>query len=73
MKCLAPRWTQNASPESGRFSSSANLQAKRNPGIRIADELVLANSTVTTHVRGLYRKLDVHNRQELLDFVEARR
>ena len=39
----------------------------------IADELVLANSTVTTHVRGLYRKLDVHNRQELLDFVEAYR
>ena len=38
----------------------------------IADELVLANSTVTTHVRGLYRKLDVHNRQELLDFVESR-
>ena len=37
---------------------------------RIADELVLANSTVTTHVRGLYRKLGVHNRQELLDFVE---
>lgn len=39
----------------------------------IADELVLANSTVTTHVRGLYRKLDVHNRQELLDFVETHR
>lgn len=38
----------------------------------IADELVLANSTVTTHVRGLYRKLDVHNRQELLDLVEER-
>ncbi len=37
----------------------------------IAEELVVANSTVTTHVRGLYRKLDIHNRQELLDFVEA--
>ncbi|WP_251230217.1 helix-turn-helix transcriptional regulator [Adlercreutzia aquisgranensis] len=46
------------------------LLAKGRTIPRIADELVLANSTVTTHVRGLYRKLDVHNRQELLDFVE---
>ena len=46
------------------------LLAKGRSIPRIADELVLANSTVTTHVRGLYRKLDVHNRQELLDFVE---
>lgn len=37
----------------------------------IADKLVVANSTVATHVHHIYRKLDVHNRQELLDFVEA--
>lgn len=37
----------------------------------IARKLVVANSTVATHVNHIYRKLDVHNRQELLDFIES--
>ncbi len=37
----------------------------------IAEKLVLAPSTVRTHVKGLYRKLDIHSRQELLDFIET--
>lgn len=48
------------------------LLAKGRTVPRIAEELVLANSTVTTHVRSIYRKLDIHNRQELLDYVESR-
>lgn len=37
----------------------------------IAEKLTVAPSTVRTHVKGLYRKLDVHSRQELLDFIET--
>lgn len=55
---------------SPREAEIFGLLAKGRTVPYIAEELTLANSTVTTHVRGLYRKLDVHNRQELLDFVE---
>ncbi|WP_314039431.1 helix-turn-helix transcriptional regulator [Slackia exigua] len=37
----------------------------------IRDTLVLSKNTVGTHVRNLYKKLDVHSRQELLDLIEA--
>lgn len=37
---------------------------------RIADDLYLSTSTVTTYLRSIYRKLDVHSRQELLDLFE---
>lgn len=36
----------------------------------IADELTIAKSTVTTHARSIYKKIGVHNRQELIDYVE---
>lgn len=36
----------------------------------IRDALVLSKNTVGTHVRNLYKKLDVHSKQELLDLVE---
>lgn len=35
----------------------------------IADHLVLSKNTVRTHLRSVYAKLDVHTRQELLDFL----
>lgn len=35
----------------------------------IAERLHLSDNTVKTHVRHLYTKLDVHNRQELLNLV----
>ena len=36
----------------------------------IAEQLVVSPNTVKTHVRHIYAKLDVHNRQELLDLFE---
>ena len=35
----------------------------------IAEELLISTSTVKTHVQSIYRKLDVHTRQEFLDAV----
>lgn len=37
---------------------------------RIAQELVIAKSTVDTHLRRIYGKCGVHSRQELLDLAE---
>ena len=37
---------------------------------RIAQELVIAKSTVDTHLRRIYSKCGVHSRQELLDLAE---
>ena len=36
----------------------------------ISDALFLAKSTVETHKKHLYAKLDVHTRQELIDLLE---
>jgi len=36
---------------------------------RIQAELVIAEGTIITHRNSIYRKLDVHNKQELLDLV----
>lgn len=38
---------------------------------RIAQELVIAKSTVDTHLRRIYGKCGVHSRQELLDLAES--
>lgn len=40
---------------------------------RIADELLIEPSTVSTHVARLYRRLNVHSNQELIDYVKAYR
>lgn len=40
---------------------------------RAADELFVEASTISSHVNRLYRKLNVHSSQELIDFVESRR
>ena len=36
---------------------------------RVQSDLVISEGTAITHRRNLYRKLDVHSKQELLDFV----
>lgn len=38
---------------------------------RIAEQLFLSENTVNSHVQRIYRKLDVHNIQELLDLVHS--
>ena len=35
----------------------------------IQDELVLSNGTVKTHVSHIYAKMDVHDRQEMMDLI----
>lgn len=37
----------------------------------IADKLCVTKDTVKTHCRSLYRKLEVHSQQELIDKIEA--
>lgn len=36
----------------------------------IREQLVLSKNTIDTHAKNLYRKLDVHSRQELIDLVD---
>lgn len=38
----------------------------------IADHFVISKNTVRSHLRNIYTKLDVHTRQELLDFLGDR-
>ena len=37
---------------------------------RIAAELYIAESTVYTHLKRIYRKADVHSKQELIDLID---
>lgn len=37
----------------------------------IAEHLVISKNTVRTHLRAVYAKLDIHTRQELLDFIAS--
>ena len=47
------------------------LFAKGRSAVRIQEELVISRGTVTTHLQHIYRKADVHSKQELLDAIEA--
>lgn len=38
----------------------------------IRETLILSKNTVDTHAKNLYRKLEVHSRQELLDLIELK-
>jgi DNA-binding CsgD family transcriptional regulator len=49
------------------------LLAKGRNNQNIAEELVLSFHTVRAHIRNAYVKLDIHNRQELLDLIERTR
>ena len=39
----------------------------------ICEELTVSPDTVKTHVRAIYRKLNVHSQQELIDLIVAER
>lgn len=38
----------------------------------IAEHLTISKNTVRTHLRAIYSKLDIHSRQELLDFLAGK-
>ena len=48
------------------------MLARGHNGYHIRDALTLSYNTVKTHVKRIYRKLDVHSQQELIDLVDAR-
>lgn len=47
------------------------LAAKGRTLPKIQEELYISQGTAATHMRNIYRKLDVHSRQELLEIVES--
>lgn len=49
----------------------ASLLAKGNSQRKIADILHVSIGTVQTHVKNVYRKLDIHSRQELIDLAHG--
>lgn len=55
---------------SHRESEVLALALRGRTNERIAQELVVAKSTVDTHLRRIYAKADVHSRQELIDYAE---
>jgi DNA-binding CsgD family transcriptional regulator len=48
------------------------LLAQGNSMARIQSELVISEGTANTHKRNVYRKLDVHSKQELIDMIARR-
>ena len=45
------------------------LLAQRKTAAQISEELVVSNATAKTHTHNIYKKLDVHSKQELFDFL----
>lgn len=48
------------------------LMAKGRSNKRIQEELFISRGTCSTHIRHIYQKLDIHNRQDLIDLIEGR-
>ena len=47
------------------------LFAKGRSAARIQEELFISKGTVSTHLRHIYQKMDVHSKQEMLDVIEG--
>lgn len=56
-----------AEPLTDRESEVLALLAQGRTSREVAEELVIAFNTARTHIRNIYRKLDVHNRVEAVD------
>lgn len=52
-----------------RECAVARLLADGNSQKKIAETLQVSMGTVQTHIKGVYRKLGIHSRQELIDLV----
>ncbi|MDR1712669.1 MAG: LuxR C-terminal-related transcriptional regulator, partial [Coriobacteriales bacterium] len=48
------------------------LFAKGRSTPRIQEDLFLSRGTVTTHLRHIYQKMNIHDKQELLDIIEGK-
>jgi ATP/maltotriose-dependent transcriptional regulator MalT len=58
-------------PLTGREAQILRLLAAGHNSTQIADQLVVAPSTVRSHIKSLYGKLDVHSRHEALSQARA--
>lgn len=54
---------------SRRETDTLRLAARNKSAKEIAESLFVAESTVNSHIKGIYRKCDVHSRQELIALV----
>lgn len=74
-KSVGP-WRQRCARISQAYSLSPReeeimvLLAKGRSLPFIKDELTISSGTVQTHINHIYRKLDVHSRQEMLNLIE---
>ena len=67
----AQDWFRDEFDLSERETEVALLIAQGRSKAYIAGALCLSENTVRTHSRRIYGKLDVHNKQELLDLVRG--
>lgn len=56
---------------SPRETMVMTMFAQGRSALYIAEELCISESTVRTHIRRIYSKLDIHSRQELIDAVAS--
>lgn len=68
-RCLAIAETYGLSP---REEEVLLLLAKGRSLPFIRDELGIAGGTVQAHITHIYRKLNIHTRQQLIDLIESR-
>lgn len=48
------------------------LLSKGRNRAHIREELVISDETVKSHIKNIYRKIDVHSQQELIDMIESK-
>ncbi len=65
-------WFESSFSLSPRETDIALLVARGYTVNRIAEKLCLASGTVQSHMKSIYRKLDVHSKQEVIDLVQMR-
>lgn len=54
-----------------RESEIVGLLIKGRDGQAIAERLFISEGTVKVHVRNIYKKMDIHSKQDLIDIVET--
>ena len=65
-------WLESVFALSPRETDIALLVARGYTVNRIAEKLCLASGTVQSHMKSIYRKLDVHSKQEVIDLAQSR-